>query len=128
MPVTKRRNSVLCIGNDPVNLNLRCSLLRKHGWKVLSSGNGHEGVLLFGQEVVSAVVVDLGDDGSEAALIIGELKRLRPEVPVILLKDEKILVPGATQQVSAVVLKSRESVELIKALKAVLSTGSASKS
>jgi DNA-binding response OmpR family regulator len=69
-------------------------MLRQHEWKVLSSGNGHDGILLFGQEVVNAVVVDLNDDGSEAALIIGELKRLRPEVPVILVKDEKVLVPG----------------------------------
>jgi DNA-binding NtrC family response regulator len=37
---------------------------------------------------VNAVVVDLNDDGSEAALIIAELKRSRPEVPVILMKGE----------------------------------------
>ena len=106
--MTKRRgNCVLCIGNDPVSLNLRCSLLREHGWRVLSSGNGHEGILRFGQELVNAVVVDLKDDGSEAALIIGELKRLRPEVPVILMQEERPLAAGATQQASAVVAKSR---------------------
>lgn len=127
--MSKRRgNSVLCIGNDPVNLNLRCSRLRQDGWEVLSSGNGHDGILRFGQEVVNVVVVDLNDDGSEAALIIGELKRLRPEVPVILMKDENALVPGATQQASAVVVKSQEDVDLIKALKAVLPPRSKSKS
>ena len=121
VPVTKRRVvSVLCIGNDPVNLNLRCSLLKQHGWRVLSSGNGHEGILRFGEEVVNAVVVDLNDDGTEAALIIGELKRLRPDVPVILVKDENMLAPGATQQTSAVILKSQEAVDLIKALEAAL--------
>lgn len=52
---------------------------------------------------MNAVVVDFNDDGSEAALIIGELKRLRPEVLIILVKDEKVLVPGATRQASAVV-------------------------
>jgi len=84
--VTKRSgNAVLCIGNDPIHLNLRCSLLKEHGWNVLSAGSGHEGVIRFGQEAVDAVVVDLDDDGAEAALITGELKRLRPEVPVIIL-------------------------------------------
>jgi DNA-binding NarL/FixJ family response regulator len=95
---------------------------------VPSSGSGHDGILLFGQEVVNAVVVDFNDDGSEAARIIGELKRLRAEVPVILVKDEKVLVPGATQQASAVVLKSQEPVDLINALKAVLPRRSRSKS
>ena len=111
-----------------MSLNLRCSLLRRHGWEVLSSGNGHKGILRFGHEVVGAVVVDLSDDGSEAALIIGELKRLRPEVSVILMKDESALAPGAAQQASAVVLKSQEDVDLIKALKAVLPPRSKSKS
>ena len=129
VPVTMRHgNSVLCIGNDPLNLNLRCALLRQHGWRVLSSGNGHEGILRFGKEAVNAVVVDFNDDGSEAALIIGQLKRLRPEVPVILMKDEKEFVQGATQQASAVVLKSQEALELIDALKAVLPARSKSKS
>ena len=127
--MTKRRgNCVLCIGNDPVNLNLRCSLLRQHGWNVLSSGNGHEGIFRFGQEVVNAVVVDLNDDGSEAALIIGELKRLRPEVPVILVKEANSLAQEATQQASAVVLESQEAVNLVNALKAVLPPHSKSKS
>ena len=122
MLVIKRRgHSVLCIGNDPVNLNLRCSLLKEHGWNVLSSGSGHEGVIRFGQEVVDVVVVDLDDDGTEAALITGELKRLRPEVPVIILVGEvEALANGATQQADRVVVKSQEAHRLIDALKAVL--------
>lgn len=84
--VIKRRvKTVLCIGNDPVRLNLRCSLLTEQGWNVLSSGYGQEGIIRFAQEVVDAVVVDLNNGGAESALIMGELKRLRPEIPVILL-------------------------------------------
>lgn len=55
-------------------------LLKEHGWNVLSSGSGHQGVIRFSQEEVDAVVVDL-NGGAEAALITGELKRLRPEIP-----------------------------------------------
>lgn len=122
MPVTKRSgNAVLCIGNDPIHLNLRCSLLKEHGWNVLSAGSGHEGVIRFGQEAVDAVVVDLDDDGAEAALITGELKRLRPEVPVIILvTDAEGLANGATQQASAVVMKSREARALLDTLRALL--------
>lgn len=124
MPVRKRvPRSILCIGNDPVNLNLRCLRLREHGWTVLSSGNGHEGILRFSREGADAVVIDLNEDGSESALITGELKRLRPELPVIIVvTDENLLASGATQQASAVVLRSQEALELVKALKALLAT------
>jgi len=88
---------------------------------VLSSGSGHEGVIRFGQETVDAVVLDLDGDGSEAALIAGELKRQRPEIPVIMLvADAKDLVPGSTDQADAVVAKSQETRTLVDAMKAVL--------
>jgi DNA-binding NarL/FixJ family response regulator len=98
-------------------LNLRCSLLKEHGWIVLSSGSGHDGVTQFIQKMVDAVVLDLNDDGSEAALITGELKRLRPGVNVVILvPDEEALAPGATEQADAVILKSQEAVSLVDAL------------
>ena len=114
-------NIVLCIGNDFVNLNLRCAHLKGHGWSVVSSGKGHDGVFRFSSEPIDAVVIDLDGDGSEAALIAAELKRRREDVPVILLVgDEKTLVPGATRQADAVLLKSEETKVLHRTLKNVL--------
>lgn len=111
---------MLCIGNDPVYLNLRCAALKEYGWKVFSSGSGHEGVIRFGQEVVDAVVIDLNHDGSESALIAGELKRLRPEVPVVILvNDGKDLADEATKQASAVLKKSEDADKLIHTLEAL---------
>jgi CheY-like chemotaxis protein len=120
--VTKTRGPVvLCIGNDPVHLNLRCAALKEYGWRVISSGSGHEGVIRFGQEVVDAVVIDLNHDGSESALITGELKRIRPEVPVIIIiSDDKGLANGALKQASAVIKKSEEANKLIQTLETLL--------
>ncbi len=109
--IKRRGKTVLCIGNDPVHLNLRCSLLKEHGWNVLSSGSGHEGVIRFSQEEVDAVVVDL-NGGAEAALITGELKRLRPEIPVILLTTAGSQAKEATQQANVVIAKSEEAGKL----------------
>jgi CheY-like chemotaxis protein len=104
---------VLCIGSEAVSLNLRCSLLKQNGWKVLSSRGGHEGVLRFQRERVDAAVIDLDDDGAEAALIIGALKKEKPEIPVVMLvsADQK-LAPGATDQADYVLAKSEESSRL----------------
>jgi len=111
--------AVLCVGNDLVNLSLRCALLREHGWRVLSSGTGHDGTTRFGQETVDVVVLDLDHDGSESALIAAEMKRLRPAVlrPAVptltLVGDASSLAPAATAQADAVVLKSERETQAL---------------
>jgi DNA-binding response OmpR family regulator len=120
-PVVRRQSgSVLCIGNDPVHLNLRCSLLQEHGWIVLSAGSGHDGVQRFDREKVHAVVIDLGGDGSEAALITGVMKGKRPEIPVILISDEGELAAGATTQADSVIAKLEESRRLPEQLQRLI--------
>ena len=121
MPVDQRLGkAVLCIGNDPIRLNLRCALLKEHGWHVSSAGSGHEGVIRFGQGRVDAVILDLNDDGAESALIAGEIKRLRPGVPLIMLVvPGRVLAEGATKQADAAVEKQDEIEGLLAALKNV---------
>jgi DNA-binding response OmpR family regulator len=121
MATSHGSKAVLCIGTDFVNLNLRSSLLQGHGWRVLTSGRGYDGVLRFSEESVDAVVLDLGEDGSEAALIMAELKRQRKEVPIVMLiTDGRIVVPGATAQADAVLQKSEEARLLHQTLKSLL--------
>ena len=86
---------------------------------MLSSSSGHEGVFRFTAELVDVVVIDLNGDGSDGALIAGELKRLRPGVPVIILITEgETLAEGALASADAVVLRSDPHQELLKALEA----------
>jgi CheY-like chemotaxis protein len=112
--------SVLCIGNDAVHLNLRCSLLREHGWNVLCSGSGHEGLLRFTNQAVDVVVLDLDNGGVEGALVAGELKRIRPNVRVLMLvSDRDTLVEGALDSADKVLLRSEAEKKLLEALKAL---------
>ncbi|MFZ0808149.1 MAG: hypothetical protein WAN03_18300 [Candidatus Sulfotelmatobacter sp.] len=117
----KRVGRILCIGAGLIELNLRCALLKEHGWDVLSAGNGHEGVLVFSQQSVDAVILDLDSDGSEAALIAGELRRLRPKVPIIMIVDEdRHWVEGATDLASALIIKSEEPKTIVPTLTRLL--------
>lgn len=122
-PMMKRVGRVLCIGRSPIELNLRCALLSENGFHVVSAGTGFDGVFQFGKEAVDAVVLDLDEDGSEAALITAELKRQRPEVPIIwLIDDGKTLLDGATDQADTVLPKSEEAQKLIAVITQLLKT------
>lgn len=108
--------TVLCIGDEAVRLNFRCSFLKQNGWQVLSSGSAHEGVIRFSKEIVDAAIIDFGGDGAEAALIAGELKRLRPKVPVIILLPEDKVLPVDTLQSADVLVPCLDEAYLLRAL------------
>jgi DNA-binding response OmpR family regulator len=99
----------------------RCTFLRDHAWRVLSSASGHEGIRRFTAEPADVVVVDLNGDGAEGALIAGELKRLHPKVPVIILiVDGESLVEGALDSADAVGPRG-DHPQLLKVLAALAS-------
>lgn len=83
--------------------------------------SSHEGVLLTMREPVDAVVLALNDDGAEAALIAGELKRLHPKLPIIMIvPDVPTWVPEATAQADEIVVQSNEREALPSALRRLL--------
>ena len=94
--------------------------MRVKGWQVVSSGSGHEGLIRFGEGPVGLVVLDLNGDGVEAALIAGELKRLRPGVRVVILVEKSApLSEISLRSADAVVLKSEEGTALVAALRTI---------
>jgi len=86
---------------------------------VFSSTSGHMGVFRFAAELADVVVLDLPGDGSEAALIAGEMKRISPKVRVIILITQgETLVEGALDLADAAVPRSDDFEDLLKALDA----------
>lgn len=104
---------VLCIGDEPVRLNLRCLYLKDHGWRVICSGTAHEGIILFSDEV-DVAILDL--DAAEASLIAGEMKRLRPQVPIIILTRCNKVLGEDTAPCGDVVVPNWDQTHLLRAL------------
>jgi len=112
----RSHRTVLCIGDDLLNLNLRCSLLKKQGWRVISSGSGHDGLFRFAEGGIDAVVLDLDDDGSENALIASQIRKQQPGIPILMLiRDQSRVASGVSEQADALILKEDEE-QLLPAL------------
>jgi|SRR5947209_4649165 len=107
--------TVLCIGDEAVRLNIRCSFLKEHGHLVLSSGAAHEGIISFSKEQVDAAILEF-DSQAEACLVAAELKRLRPNVPVIVLVPDDKVLPDGKMQCADIVLSSSDQRSLLRAL------------
>ena len=94
--------TLLCIHRDPGQL----SLLRDHGYDVVTATNGHEGLRLFMTQSVDAIVLDYHLGLLDGAVIAAEIKQVRPTVPIVLLADHVELPDGALKSVDALVAKS----------------------
>jgi CheY-like chemotaxis protein len=80
-----RQREILCIDDDPQSLKVRGILLESMGYKVLSEPDAERGLRTFRNHDVDAVLMDYqmpGMSGGEAAV---EMKRLRPETPVLII-------------------------------------------
>jgi len=90
MAVRERKSTtILHFGTDRPALLLRARNLTQMGYDVLNSSNGFEAIQLACLEVVGAVVLDQNRDCAEVELIVTEIKRFRPQLPTILLAEER---------------------------------------
>ncbi len=94
--------TVLCIHRDPSQL----SLLEQNGYELVTATNGREGLRLFMSRHVDAIVLEYHLGLLDGLVIAGEIKRVRPEVPIVMLTDHLELPDGALKSVDALVTKS----------------------
>jgi CheY-like chemotaxis protein len=77
--------TILCIDDEEPGLVVRKLLLEEAGYKVLTARSGPEGIRLFKAEPVDAVILDYWMSGMNGVAVARELKRLSPNLPIIIL-------------------------------------------
>lgn len=77
--------TILCVDEAETGLYFRRLILEKHGYRVLTAGSAQRALEVFLKNDVDLVISDLhlGRDAGET--LAAEVKRIRPNVPVLLL-------------------------------------------
>lgn len=77
---------ILCIDDEATGLLVRKMVLESHGYEVLTALSGPEGLKLFKDNpVVEAVVLDYAMPDMNGDQVAAELKRLNPDIKILLL-------------------------------------------
>jgi CheY-like chemotaxis protein len=76
---------ILCVDDECIALNLRKAVLEKWGYTVVPANSGKEALQLIERQPVDLVLTDLLMPGLSGTDVAREIKRLRPDVPVVLL-------------------------------------------
>jgi CheY-like chemotaxis protein len=77
--------TILCIDDEEPGLVVRKLLLEGAGYNVLTARSGPEGIRVFKSSSVDAVVLDYWMSGMNGVAVARELKRLNPDLPIIIL-------------------------------------------
>ena len=75
---------VLCIEDDPTQLELRRCILENDGFLVLNASNAGDAIEIIRETPVSLVISDHMLSGVMGKQLAGEIKKLKPDVPVVL--------------------------------------------
>lgn len=82
------------------------SLLQESGYELITTSNGSEALRLFMSRPVDAIVLEYHLGLLDGAVIADEIKRVCPELPVVMVADHLELPDGALKSVDALVTKS----------------------
>lgn len=111
----------MCIDDDPKGLQVRQAVLQSQGYEVLTATGGREGLKLFAANPVSAVILDYAMPEMNGGEVAAELKRLRPEVRILMLSAYVDLPEEALRWVDGRAVKGTSPMCFLTTLKQLLS-------
>jgi CheY-like chemotaxis protein len=76
---------ILCIDDEALGLQIRKAVLERAGYRVMTATDGATGLAAFAEERVDAVVLDYFMPEMSGGEVAAEMRRRRPEVPILLL-------------------------------------------
>jgi CheY-like chemotaxis protein len=97
--------TVLCVDDEKIGLRVRKILLESHGFKVLTASSGQQGLAIFNDHDVDLVVLDYYMPGLNGGDVAAEMRRKRPDVPIIFLSAYFSLPPAALELANAFITK-----------------------
>ena len=113
-------HTILCIDDDEVALQVRKLVLESAGYSVLTARGGEEALKIFDSgTAVDLVLSDHFLQGQTGAQVTAEMKRLRPDVPVVILSGA-VSEPEGLGHADLFLPKAGGPAELLQALAALL--------
>lgn len=95
-------NTLLCIHRDPAQLNS----LQGKGYELVVATNGRDGLRLFMSQPVDAIVLEYHLGLLDGALVAAEIKKVKPQVPIVMLADHMELPESGLESIDALVTKA----------------------
>jgi CheY-like chemotaxis protein len=114
--MTPGQHTILCVDDEPVGLQVRKMLLERAGYRVLTALDGPTGLDIFAREDVEAVVLDFAMPGMNGGEVASGMRRVKPEVPILMLSAYTSLPAEVCSLVNLSMTKGEGAPALLKKL------------
>ena len=118
--MSRLKSKILCIDDHWNGLIGRKMLLEKNGYEVLEATGGDEGLKLFRANSVDAVVLDYQMPGMSGDVVAAKMKRIKSNVPIMLLSAYGPLPKSKLKSVDTFLSKSQPSGILLSSLQTMI--------
>jgi len=115
---------LLCIDDNEDVLECEKSFLESFGYTVLTAASGGKGLELASMYAVDVVIVDYFMPEMNGQQVAIEMKRLRPQAPIIMLSGAVNVPEQALKWVDAFIAKDRLASQLLPAITQLRGCGS----
>ena len=82
------KKTILCVDDNEQTLSIRKFFLETRGYRVLTAASSQEAIHIFSSSSVDLVLTDLGLPQMDGNALIGRLKEISHDVPMILVSDQ----------------------------------------
>ena len=100
------QRTILCIDDDDGMLRYQKALFERRGYKVLTAASARQGLRIAAVCEVTAVVVDYHMPEMNGLEFAIEVKRLKPQMPIVMFSSDDAIPESALNVVDAFVSKN----------------------
>jgi CheY-like chemotaxis protein len=107
------RKTILCIDDDDGMLDYQRALLERRGYAVLTAASARQGLQIAAACAIAAVIVDYHMPEMNGHEVATEIKRLAPQVPIVMLSSDEEIPADALKVVDRLRFQERRPLSLI---------------
>lgn len=104
---------LLCVDDEPIGLEVRKAVLERLGYEVVTASSGQEALQAFAANPVTAAVLDFSMPDMNGGQVAAELKRLNPELKIMMLSGDLDLPTEVTNLVDICAVKGTSPTALL---------------
>ncbi|SRR6266403_3559340 len=121
--MAKRRKTLLCVDDNQSSLDICKIILEDFGYEVSTASSAREGLEIFVSNVIDAVILDYQMPEMNGELVAAEMRRKKPQVPILMLSGCVSVPETALQLVDGYIAKGDPVEFMLLAVHQVLSRG-----